>query len=200
MPDMNGNKRNRLFDYFQLQQHHSSWKKEFIAGGTTFFTVAYILVVNPAILSDAGIPHTFAFLATVFSTVIGSLLMGLYANAPLVLTPGMGVNAFFAYTLVLGLGLTWQQGLAAVAMAGVIFIIAAFSPLGHVLSVSIPDSLKYGITAGIGVFLTFIGLQKGMLVTAHPDTLVALGDFTEPQAILSLFGLLLTLLVYSSGW
>ncbi|WP_139217145.1 NCS2 family permease [Salibacterium halotolerans] len=180
-------------DMFSLNAENTTWKQEITAGLTSFFTIAYILVVNPAILSDAGMPYSYALLGTVFVTVIGCMLIGFWADAPIVLTPGMGINAFFTYTIVQGLGLTWQQGLAAAVMAGCLFVIAAVTPLAGKLTTAVPQSLKLGITVGIGIFLSFIGLQKGGLIAADEDRFVTLGSLSSPAALVTIFGLLLTL-------
>src|SRR6516225_8843485 len=152
---------------FKLDLHHTSPKQEVVAGVTSFFTIVYIMIVNASILSDAGIPLEAGILATVFSSFVGCLLMAFWANAPEILVPGMGVNAFFTYTAVHTLSLTWQEALAAVFVAGIIFAIAAFTPIARTLSVAIPQSLKEAITVGIGLFLAFIGLQKGGLVVSN---------------------------------
>ncbi|WP_027847154.1 NCS2 family permease [Marinococcus halotolerans] len=180
---------------FQLEDHQTTVKKEWTAGLTSFFTIAYILIINPAILSDTGMPYEFALLATALVTAVGCLLIGLWGNAPIILTPGMGVNAFFAYTLVIGMGWTWQQGLAIVLLSGVLFLITALTPLAGKLAKAVPLSLKQGITVGIGVFLTFIGLQKGGLVQGDEETFVALGNLAEPAAMLTLFGLVIMLML-----
>ena len=168
---------------FKLDLHQTSPKQEVLAGVTSFFTIVYIMIVNASILSDAGIPLEAGILATVFSSFVGCLLMAFWANAPAILVPGMGVNAFFTYTAVHTLGLTWQEALAAVFIAGIIFSIAAFTPIARVLSVSIPKSLKEAITVGIGLFLAFIGLQKGGLVVSHPNTAVAMGKLSSPVVL-----------------
>ncbi|RSL34974.1 NCS2 family permease [Salibacterium salarium] len=181
---------------FRIQQHGTTLKQEFTAGVTSFFTIAYILVVNPAILTDTGMPYSYALLATVLATAVGCFLIGLWGNAPIVLTPGMGINAFFTYTIVQGFGLSWQQGLAAVLIAGAIFFISAVTPVAGKLSSAVPESLKHGITVGVGIFLSFIGLQKGGLIAADDETFVTLGKLGSPDVLLTIFGLLLTLSLF----
>lgn len=180
----------------QMEQNNVSLKKEVLAGITSFFTIAYIIVVNPLILADAGMPYEGVVLATILTSVVGCLIMGLYANAPIVLTPGMGVNAFFTYTIVQGMNLSWQEALAAVVMSGIFFLIAASTPLKDILSKSIPQSLKHSITVGIGLFLTFIGLQKGGIIEASSATFVKLGHLNHPDAILTVVGLAVTLALF----
>ncbi|OYD07444.1 NCS2 family permease [Paludifilum halophilum] len=181
---------------FQLQEHQTTWKREVTAGLTAFFTSAYILLVNPMILKDAGIPLSAGVMATIAISVFGCIWMAFGANAPIILIPGMGVNAFFSYTIVQGSGLSWQQALGAVTVSGVLFFLAAVSPLGNRLVTAVPPSLKHGITAGIGLFLTFIGLQKGELIQPSPTTFVALGDFGHPVVLSTLAGLMVTLFLF----
>ncbi|TLS37965.1 NCS2 family permease [Pseudalkalibacillus caeni] len=181
---------------FNLENHHTSFKQEILAGVTSFFTIAYITVVNATILADAGIPLEAGIIATVLTSFVGCLLIGFYANAPIILVPGMGVNAFFTYTVVESMGLSWQEGLAAVFVSGVLFIIVAFSGLASILSKSVPRSLKEAITVGIGLFLAFIGLQKGGIVTSSDTTYVALGDLGSPHVILTIVTLLITLFLF----
>ncbi|WP_018924761.1 NCS2 family permease [Salsuginibacillus kocurii] len=182
--------------FFHLEENQTSVKQEIIAGFTAFLTVAYILVVNPTILSDAGIPYSYALLATVAVTAFGCLALGVWGNTPLILTPGMGINAFFAYTMVEGFGLTWQEGLAVVIVAGILFFIMAITPMAAKLAQAVPESLKIGITAGVGIFLTFIGLQMGEVVVPHPDTFVALGSLSNPVAITTLVGLVIMMMLF----
>lgn len=185
-----------LLSFFDLGAHGTSWKKELLAGFTAFFTSAYILLVNPMILKDAGIPLSAGIMATIAASVVGCLLMALWANAPMVVIPGMGINALFSYTLVQSLGLTWQQGLAVVITSGILFLITAVTPLGTWLTRAVPVSLKHGITAGIGLLLTFIGLQKGEIIQASDVTWIALGDLGRPVAIATLTGLAVTLFLF----
>ncbi|WLD92097.1 NCS2 family permease [Alkalihalobacillus sp. AL-G] len=186
----------KIESWFRLSEHHTTFQRELLAGFTSFFTISYIIVVNPLILADAGIPYYGALMATIFVTVLSCLFIGFYANSPIILSPGMGVNAFFTYTIVEGMGLTWQEGLGAVVMAGILFCIAALTPVKSILSRSIPESLKHGITVGIGLFLAFIGLQKGGIVEKSPDTFVKLGDLSEPTTLLTLAGFVICLTFY----
>ncbi|MFX3625572.1 MAG: NCS2 family permease [Ectobacillus sp.] len=184
---------------FDLTGHKTTVKGELLAGATSFFTIVYIMVVNAAILSDAGIPLEAGILATVFSAFVGCLIMALHANAPIILVPGMGVNAFFTYTIVKSMNLSWQEALAAVFISGLIFTITAFTPLAKLLSETIPKSLKEAITVGIGIFLAFIGLQKGGLVVANSNTAVALGSLQDPHVLATLLTLLIALVLFIRG-
>ncbi|WP_369902771.1 NCS2 family permease [Bacillus manliponensis] len=181
---------------FQLDAHNTSPKQETLAGVTSFFTIVYIMIVNASILSDAGIPLEAGILATVFSSFVGCLLMAFWANAPAILVPGMGVNAFFTYTMVHTLGLTWQEALAAVFVSGLIFAIAAFTSIARVLAEVIPTSLKEAITVGIGLFLAFIGLQKGGLVVPNENTTVGLGSLSNPAVLATLLTLIVALVLF----
>jgi adenine/guanine/hypoxanthine permease len=185
-----------IYRRFDLAGHGTTLRTEGMAGLSNFFTVLYIVAVNAAILADSGIPLEAGILATVLTCFVGCLLMGLWANAPVVLVPGMGVNAFFAYTIVRSMGLSWQEALAAVLLSGLVFAVAAFTRLGGVLSEAVPQSLKEAITVGIGLFLTFIGLQKGGLIAANQTTYVALGQLGSPQALVTLLTLLVVLFLH----
>lgn len=157
-----------MFNRFNLKKYETSTRKEILAGIVSFFSISYILFVNPMILSQAGVPAEYSVFATIFVSAIGSFLMGLMANAPLVMAPGMGENAFFTFTLVAGLGLSWQEGLAAVVISGTIFVLLAFSGVMRIFSLAIPNELKQAITAGIGLFLVVIGLENaGILVDSQ---------------------------------
>lgn len=171
-------------------------KREIIAGITGFFAISYIIIVNPMILKDAGIPTDLSVFATIISSFIGCLIMGFWANAPVILTPGMGVNAFFTYTVVVAMGLSWQEALGISIVSSVIYVIIAFTKLSDVLAKGIPDTLKAGITAGIGLFLVEIGLEKAQLIRQGTNSILALGDLTKPATLLALFGLLLTLFLF----
>ncbi|WP_322630257.1 NCS2 family permease [Brevibacillus borstelensis] len=181
-----------------INQRKWTWKQEVIAGLTTFFTMAYIMVVNPLILADAGLPFEQGFTATIIATVAGTLIMGLWANYPIAIAPAMGLNAYFAYSVVKAEGaLTYTVAFSAVFVAGVVFVLLSLTPLRSKLIEVIPDNLKYAITAGIGLFITFIGLRLTGLVTDRPTNLVALGDLHSPQVVLALIGLGVTLVFLS---
>lgn len=181
---------------FKLQENNTKAKTEVLAGITTFLTMAYIIVVNPIILSDAGVPFEQVFTATIIASVVGTLWMALFANYPIAVAPGMGLNAYFAYSVVGTHGnIDYRTAFAAVFLAGVIFILLSLTPFRKKLIEAIPDNLKYGITAGIGLFIAFIGLRLTGLITSHPTNLVALGDLHQPSAILALVGLAVTLIL-----
>ena len=166
-----------LENIFKLSEHGTTVRTEILAGVATFLTMAYILIVNPAMLADAGFPHEGVFIATIIAAVVACLIMGLYANWPIGLAPGMGLNAFVAYTIV-GFGgggdISWQTALGAVFVSGILFIAISLTPLRQWIINSIPRSMKFGIGAGIGLFLAIIGLEEMGIVVAHPATYVTL--------------------------
>ncbi|MDH4582130.1 NCS2 family permease [Pseudomonas sp. BN415] len=170
---------------FKLSLHGTTVKTELAAGLTTFITMAYIIFVNPNIMADAGIDHGAAFVATCLAAAFGCLLMGLYANWPVGLAPGMGLNAFFTYTVVNTMGYSWQIALGAVFLSGVLFMILTFSRIREWLLNSIPSSLRFAMGAGVGLFLGLIGLKTAGIVVAHPATLVHIGDLTSPGPLLA---------------
>ncbi|SFJ38036.1 putative MFS transporter, AGZA family, xanthine/uracil permease [Thermoflavimicrobium dichotomicum] len=170
-----------------------------MAGVVSFFTIVYIVVINASILADAGIPFEAGVIATVLSSFVGCFLMGLWSNTPIILVPGMGVNALFVYTIVKMMGLSWQEALAAVSISGIIFMAVAFTRLSDFIMKAIPNSLKEATTVGIGIFLTFIGLQKGGIVVANKTTFVSLGNLSSPQVIVTVITLMLTLVLFVRG-
>lgn len=178
-------RRGLLERLFQLRAHGTSVKTELAAGVTTFITMAYIIFVNPNIMADAGIDHGAAFVATCLAAALGCFLMGLYANWPVGLAPGMGLNAFFTYTVVGTLGYSWQIALGAVFLSGVLFMGLTFSRVREWLLNSIPPSLRFAMGAGVGLFLGLIGLKTAGIVVASPATLVKLGHLTEPAPLLA---------------
>ena len=171
---------------FKLKDHKTSFKREVLAGLATFLTMAYIMVVNPAILSETGMDFDSVFVATILASFVACMLMGVLANWPVALAPGMGLNAFFTYAVVFGMGFTWQQALAAVFCSGILFLIISISPLRAYLINAIPRSLKFGIGAGIGLFLAIIGLKSAGIVVDNPATLVGLGDLKSAPVLLAL--------------
>jgi len=179
-----------LEQYFQLRAHGTTVRTEIVAGFTTFLTMAYIMFVNPAILSDAGMDRGAVFVATCIGTAIGTLIMGLYANYPLALAPGMGLNAYFTYGVVKGMHYSWEVALGAVLISGVLFLILSLIKLREWIVDAIPSSLKMAISAGIGLFLGIIALRNAGIVTGSPDTLVTLGDVKAPSVILAVCGFL----------
>ena len=176
---------------FNLAAHGTSVRTEVLAGITTFRTMAYIVVVNPGILAIAGIDHGAAFVATCLAAAIGSAAMGLLANLPLALAPGMGINAYFTFVVVKGMGVSWEVALGAVFLSGVLFLIVSVLRVREWLINAIPLSLKLAIGAGIGLFLGIIGMKEMGVIVAHPATFVTLGKLTEPATLLSCLGFLL---------
>lgn len=174
--------------YFQLSAHGTTVKTELLAGLTTFLTMAYIIFVNPDILSAAGMPKDSVFVATCLAAALGSAIMGLYANYPIALAPGMGLNAYFAFAVVKGMGFTWQMALGAVFISGCLFILISLFKLREAIVNAIPRSLKFAISAGIGLFLAIIGLKNAGLIAAHPATFVTLGDLHQPGPVLAVIG------------
>ncbi|MBC6389268.1 NCS2 family permease [Lactobacillus kunkeei] len=172
------------------------FKTEVLGGITGFFAISYILVVNPMILADAGMDVHQTVFATIISSVIGCFIMGFYANSPVVITPGMGVNAFFTYTMVLNMGLSYQEALTVSLVSTIAFALIAFSRFTDILQGGIPDSLKSAITAGIGLFLVEIGLQKAGLIQQGKNSLLTIGSFKNPSLLLAIFGLILTIVLY----
>ena len=182
-------------EFFKLKENGTTVKKEIIAGITTFMTMAYILAVNPNILGAAGMNRHGVFVATVLSAVLGTVLMALLANYPFALAPGMGLNAFFAYTIVIKMGYSWQFALAAVFVEGIIFILLTMCNVREALFNAIPDCMKYSISAGIGLFIAFIGFKNAGVIVADESTLVALGSMVEPQTVLCIVGVITTVVL-----
>ena len=176
--------------FFGLSDSGTTFSREVFAGASTFLTMAYIIVVHPGILTEAGIPFEAGFMATILATALGTAIMGLWARWPVAVAPGMGLNAYFAFVIVLGQGFSWQQALTAVFIASVLFLLFSLSRLRSWLIGAIPASLRTGITAGIGLFLAMIGLQAMGLVVNDDATLVAFGHPTSWEILLSLAGLL----------
>ncbi len=176
-------------NFFKLKEHNTSVRTEVIAGITTFLTMAYIIFVNPSILADAGMDRGAVFVATCLAAALGSMVMGMWANWPIGMAPGMGLNAFFAYTVVLGLGYTWQQALGMVFISGVIFLFLSATGIRRWLIEGIPHSMRSAVAAGIGMFLGLIGLKNAGIVVDNPATFVSLGDMTQWPALLAVVGL-----------
>lgn len=174
--------------FFQLREHGTSVRTEILAGVTTFLTMSYIIFVNPEILSSTGMDKNAVFVATCLAAAIGTLIMAFVANWPIGMAPGMGLNAFFAFTVVGSLGYSWQQALGAVFISGVIFVLITVTGVRSWLISGIPKSLRAAIAAGIGLFLAIIALGNAGIVVAHPATKVALGDLTAAPALLALLG------------
>ena len=176
--------------FFKLSERGSEPRTEGIAGLTTFLAMAYIVFVNPLILADAGMDPGAVFVATCLAAALGTLIMGLWANLPIAQAPGMGLNAFFAYTVVLGFGIEWETALAATFVSGVLFLILAVTGVRGAIIQAIPHQLKMAVGAGIGLFIAFIGLKNAGIVVADEATTVGLGDLTLNSTLLSIFGLI----------
>jgi adenine/guanine/hypoxanthine permease len=186
--------------WFQLRQHGTTVGIELEAGLATFLTMAYIVVVNPGILADAGVPFEGALFATCMAAAAATLLMGLLSNYPFALAPGMGLNAYFAYTVVGGMGVPWEVALGAVFLSGVIFIVLTVSRVRALVVDAIPDSLKVATAGGIGLFIAFIGLRNAGIVVPDEATVVTLGRVGDAQVLLALGGLVLTAALLARGY
>jgi AGZA family xanthine/uracil permease-like MFS transporter len=184
--------RDRLEHYFQFKQLGADWRTEILAGLTTFMTMAYIIFVNPSILAAAGMPLGAVTAATCLSAAFGSVLMGAFANYPIALAPGMGLNAYFAYTVVRGMGVEWQAALGAVFLSGVIFLLLTFVGVRQLIVSAIPIELHSAVAAGIGLFIAFVGFLNCGIIVKSPETTVALGNLRAPTTALAVFGLVLT--------
>ncbi|MGD0695011.1 MAG: NCS2 family permease [Terriglobia bacterium] len=177
---------------FQLKENHTTVRRELLAGLTTFMTMAYIIVVNPRILADAGMPIEGVLFATCISSAAATLVMGLWANYPIALAPGMSLNAYFTYSIVVGRGVPWTTALGVVFLSGVLFLLLTLTRVREQIVNSIPACLKHSTAAGIGLFIAFVGLKNAKLVVAQPETLVTLGSFSDRQVQLTTLGLVLT--------
>lgn len=185
---------------FKLKQNKTSLKQEAVAGLTTFLTMAYIIFVNPSMLADAGMDQGAVFVATCVAAAIGCLVMGLLANYPIALAPGMGLNAFFTYTVVGEMSYSWETALGAVFLSGICFMILSLVRIREWVVNSIPMSLRLGIAAGIGLFLALIGLKSAGIVVANPATLVGMGDITAFPALMSVLGFFLIIAFVQRGY
>ncbi len=178
--------------YFQLKKNNTNVRTELVAGLTTFLTMAYILAVNPAILGKTGMDVHAVFTATAVASIIATLVMALYAKLPFALAPGMGLNAFFAFTVVLGMGYTWEFALTAVFLEGIIFVLLTFFKIRELIVDAIPINIKHSISAGIGLFIAFIGLHGAGIVVSSKATLVTLGSMNNPTVWIALAGLFIS--------
>jgi len=188
-----------LENYFKLSENNTNVKTEVIAGITTFMTMGYIIMVNPYILSETGMDFGALITATCLASAIATVFMALYANYPFALAPGMGLNAFFAFGVVLGMQIGWEVALAAVFINGVIFLLLTMTRAREALFNAIPMNLKLATSVGIGLFIAFIGFTQAGIVVANPDTYVALGNFHDPGVLLAVFGLVVAGLLLARG-
>lgn len=185
--------------YFELDRYETTVRTEILAGVTTFMTMAYIIFVNPQILADAGMDRGAVFVATCLAAALASALMGLYANYPIALAPGMGLNAYFTYGVVLGMGHSWETALGAVFLSGILFLIVSLTRIREWVIDSIPLSLKLAIAAGIGMFLAIIGLKSAGIIQGNEATLVTLGDLKSLPVVLAVIGFLVMVALDARG-
>src|SRR3989440_12317324 len=186
----------RLLDrYFRLAENHTTVRRELLGGLTTFLTMAYIVVVNPQILSQAGIPADGVVFATCIASAAATLVMGLYANYPIALAPGMSLNAYFTYSVCLGMHVPWRTALGVIFISGVFFLILTVTRIREQIVNGMPDCLKHSTATGIGMFIAFVGLRNAKLVVANPATFVGLGNFSDKEVQTACFGLVLTLIL-----
>lgn len=183
-------------NFFKLNEHNTTVKIELMAGLTSFFAAVYIVVVNASILSDGGKAMQPLIIATVLSSVVGCLLVAFISNTPLIIMPGMGINALFTYTIVQTMGLSFEQALTAVLVSGILFTIIAVTPISNIFDKGIPHSLKAAITVGIGLFITFLGLQKAGLVVSDKSTLLKMGHLADPQMLVFFLTLILMVILF----
>ena len=186
-------------NFFKFTERNTSYKQETLAGVTTFLSIAYILVVNPLILSQAGMDSGAVFTATALTAIIGTLLIGLLANFPIGIAPSMGLNSFFTFSVCIGMGIQWEVALTGVFIAGIIFMLLSVMKIREKIINIIPLNLKYAIAAGIGFFITFIGLKNGGLIISNPDTFVSIGNLTSPTTLLAIIGLVITIVLLVRG-
>lgn len=185
---------NKVLEYFKIKERETSVKQEALGGLVTFLSMAYIIFVNPNILSMTGMPKEALISVTCIAAIFGTLLVGIWAKVPFAMAPGMGLNAMFAFTLVLGQGVSWQDALGVVFLSGVFFTIISFFGIRHKIVEAIPPSLQVAMGCGVGFFIAFIGFKQLSLIVAHPDTLVTLGKFT-PAVVIGLVTLLITVIL-----
>ncbi|MCK4106762.1 NCS2 family permease [Acinetobacter radioresistens] len=181
---------------FKLSENKTSFRTEVLAGVTTFLTMCYIIIVNPMILSETGMDHGAVFVATCLAATIGCLVMGIVANYPIALAPGMGLNAYFTYSVCLGMGVPWQTALAAVFVSGLVFIAISMFKIREAIVNAIPMSLKLAIGGGIGLFLALVALKNAGIIVDNPATLVGLGDIKQPTVLLALLGFFLIVIMH----
>jgi len=192
-----GRSKEAVAGFFRIKERNSTFSREIVGGITTFLAMAYILFVNPSILAATGMSQDGVFLATALAAAFATLAMALIANLPIGLAPGMGLNAFFTFTLVSGMGLTWEKALAAVFVSGIIYLIISLAGIRKKIVNAIPQSLKYAVGAGIGFFIAFVGLQGAGIIVTDGATLVTLGDLSSPTVLLAIFGIVLTIVLLS---
>ncbi len=186
--------------YFEFAALRTNWKTELLAGATTFITISYFVFVNSSILQEDGMPAAGVTAATCLAAAIGCLLMGAFARYPIALAPGMGLNAYFTYSVVKGMGIDWQVALGAVFLSGVAFLLLTAAGIRQMIVNSIPHELYSAVAAGVGLFIALIGFRNAGIVVANQSTVVALGDMRNPTTQLALFGLLVMAVLLCAGW
>lgn len=185
--------------FFQFQERETSYKKETLAGITTFLSMAYILVVNPVILSQSGMDQGAVFTATALASIVGTLLIGILANYPIGIAPSMGLNSFFTFSVCIGMGIDWEVALTGVFIAGIIFMILSLLKIREKIINVIPQDLKYAIAAGIGFFIAFVGMKNAGIIVGNDATFVSIGDLTSPMTALAVLGFVLTVILMVRG-
>ena len=190
---------NLISKYFNFQEKDTNLKTETVAGVTTFLTMAYALFLIPSVLGDAGMPEKSVFAATALAAAIGTFIMGIFAKFPMGLAPGIGLNAFFTYSVCIGMDIPWQTALSGVLASGIIFLIVSITGIREIVIKAIPTNLKFAVSAGIGLFIAFIGLKNAGIVVANESTFVGLGDLTNPTVLLSVFGLIVIAILMVRG-
>lgn len=185
----------QLKKYFQFEERNTNYSTEIIAGLTTFLTMAYIIILNPSVLSKTGMDFDGVFVATIVASVVGCLIMGVFANYPIAIAPGLAMNAYFAFVVVISMGIPWQEALGAVFISALIFLLLSLTSFRQAVINSIPSSMKEGISAGIGLFISFVGLQSTHIIVASPATLVTLGNLTDPVTYMSILGLFISIVL-----
>ncbi|HLR75966.1 MAG TPA: NCS2 family permease [Virgibacillus sp.] len=184
---------------FKFAERDTTYKQEIFAGMTTFLSISYILIVNPLILSQAGMDQGAVFTATALTAIIGSLLIGLLANYPIAIAPSMGLNSFFTFSVVIGMGIEWQVALTGVFIASILFVLLSLMKIREKIINVIPQDLKHAIASGIGFFIAFIGLKNAGIIISDSDTFITIGNLTSPMTALAMFGLIVTILMLVSG-
>lgn len=186
-------------NFFKFAERDTTYKQEIFAGMTTFLSISYILIVNPLILSQAGMDQGAVFTATALTAIIGSLLIGLLANYPIAIAPSMGLNSFFTFSVVIGMGIEWQVALTGVFIASILFVLLSLMKIREKIINVIPQDLKHAIASGIGFFIAFIGLKNAGIIISDSDTFITIGNLTSPMTALAMFGLIVTILMLVSG-
>src|SRR5580658_7616987 len=186
--------------YFEFAELGTNWKTELLAGVTTFMTMAYIIFVNPSILHEAGMPAAGVTAATCLAAAVGSLLMGAFARYPIALAPGMGLNAYFTYSVVKGMGVDWHVALGAVFLSGIAFLLLTAIGVRQMIVSAIPQELYSAVAAGVGLFIALIGFRNAGIIVPSASTTVSLGNLRDPQVLLALFGLLAMAVLLCAEW